>query len=389
MPNIKKIPIAATPIGLRDLLSGRGYGPGDFQKALKETLGVKYCFLLNSGLAAFYLILKALSRADNRKGVLLPAYTALDLVLPIKKLGLKVELCDISLDTFNLDPDLLAKAISKDTLCVLGVHLFGIPCEINRLLGLAREKNIFLVEDAAQAQGTFINAKAAGLFGDLGFFSLNRGKNLPTYSGGCIITESQDLGNIISGEIDRLSMANDFQGLSSFVKLAALSLVTRPFFYGLLYPFISPFKRKEVSGDFCIGRYSDFQAGVGIALLRRLAEFSSQRYQNGMFLINALKDAEGVIIPRIPENTQPAFNRFPVVFEDLQKREKVERELAGLGIESSRMYLRPLHHIFELGYKKEDFPKASYLAGHLLTLPAHPLVGQENLARIANAIKSS
>ena len=116
-------------------------------------------------------------------------------------------------------------------------------------------------------------------------------------------------------------------------------------------------------------------------------EISSVRYQNGMALINELKDVKDIILPDILRNTMPAFNRMPVVFRDPAERDKVERGLWQAGIETSRMYIMPLHHMFDLGYEKEEFPNAEYFAEHLLTLPVHPLVRREDLSKMIRVIK--
>jgi len=86
---------------------------------------------------------------------------------------------------------------------------------------------------------------------------------------------------------------------------------------------------------------------------------------------------------------QPAFNRLPVVFRDLSKRERVEQKLWQEGIGTSRMYFKPLHHIFDLGYKREDFPQACFIAEHLLTLPTHPLLTDRDLDIIIKVIKNT
>ena len=94
-----------------------------------------------------------------------------------------------------------------------------------------------------------------------------------------------------------------------------------------------------------------------------------------------------IILPEISDKSFVAFNRFPVVFKELNAREKVENALYERGIITSRMYLRPLHHIFDLGYAEHDFPNAVYLAERLLTLPSHPFVDERCLDTIIDVIR--
>jgi dTDP-4-amino-4,6-dideoxygalactose transaminase len=113
----------------------------------------------------------------------------------------------------------------------------------------------------------------------------------------------------------------------------------------------------------------------------------SQRYKNGMFLINALKDLKEIILPKILNDSRPVFNRLPVIFKDLRRRQEVKKRLWRQGIETSDMYSQPLHRMFNLGYGKEEFPNANYFTEHLLVLPVHPGVKQEDLMKMIKVIR--
>ena len=162
----------------------------------------------------------------------------------------------------------------------------------------------------------------------------------------------------------------------------------RPRVYGTLYPIISRFKEVAPPEDFEVREYTNFQAAVASFLLGSIEELSKKRYENGMRLIEGLKDLGDIRLPKISNDTQPAFNRLPVVCKDLKKRRTVEANLWKAGIETSRMYVKPLHHVFDLGYKKDAFPNATYFAEHLLTLPTHPLLRESDLETILRVIRN-
>ncbi len=126
-----------------------------------------------------------------------------------------------------------------------------------------------------------------------------------------------------------------------------------------------------------------------MSLFKRFDKSCKDRYENAMAIINGLRNTEGIILPEIHDNIIPAFNRLPLVFKDLKSREKVEVNLWKAGIETSRMYFKPLHHIFDLGYKKDDFPHATYFAEHMLTLPIHPLLTDTDLNKIITTITTT
>ena len=85
-------------------------------------------------------------------------------------------LCDISLKTFNMDTQSLEKCINENTLCVVPVHMFGLPMNMEDVMQIAQQHSLFVVEDAASSLGTTIHNRPTGVFGDIGFYSFNRGK---------------------------------------------------------------------------------------------------------------------------------------------------------------------------------------------------------------------
>lgn len=390
---ISKIPIIGSPLGYRDVVYAlqriRSKSlRDDFGGALAGVIRKRRMYLTNSGITAFFIILKALKENSNRHEVVLPAYTAGSLVTAVVKAGLKPVLCDITLGDFNLDRDALCKTISRDTLAVVCVHMFGIGIHDIAQLRKRIPPDIFLLEDCAQSMGSKIENRQTGGFGDISFFSFNRGKNMPLYRGGGIAADSEELLSQIGRHIDKISE----EGLSAKsllpLKAMMLSLAVKPFVYGLTYPLISQFKDTRPPEDIILGKFTNFQAGLGLALLGRMEELCKRRYLNGTLLIEALRDCEGVIVPNIPIGSEPAFNRLPVVIKDIERMEKIKQRLWRAGIESSQLYLKPLHHMFDLGYRQEDFPLAVYVARHLLTLPVHPLVREKDVLKMAEILKS-
>ena len=385
-----KIPVAGYPTSFLDIFESilhREYSQDDFNKALKVFLSSRYLFLCSSGLGSLYLILKAIKNTSNKKEIVLPAYTTPSLILPIRKLKLKPVLCDISLDDFNLDTEALANSLSCTPLCVIYVYLFGIVSAGVEYLKRSFS-DIFVIEDCAQAFGSRLQGRTVGNFGDASIFSFARGKNLSTYVGGCITTNNDKLAKDIGIEIKNLKEDNLLFKLLIRFELLILSFAIRPYFYGLFYPLIYIFKDKVPHKDFKLRKYTDVQASVGLSFLKRIEEFNKIRYDNGMKLIEGLRDIEYIILPKISSEAEPAFNRFPIVFKDARMRERVRQKLNKIGIEATGMYIRPIHHIYDLGYKKDEFPHAVYLAQRLLTLPVHPLVNQDTIDRMIDILRS-
>ncbi|MBI4007858.1 MAG: aminotransferase class V-fold PLP-dependent enzyme, partial [Planctomycetes bacterium] len=168
---------------------------------MKAFLGAKYCYLVSSGTAALYIILRSLKLDTPRNEVIIPAYTCPSVAAAIVKAGLKIRLCDVNKNNFNYDIESLKNIISSDTLCIVTVHLFGIYTDVQALKDLCVQKNIYLIEDAAQGFGNYVENpdgnKMLGTLGDVGFYSFGRGKPLNLMHGGAIVTNSEKIANKI------------------------------------------------------------------------------------------------------------------------------------------------------------------------------------------------
>lgn len=389
---ISRLPVIGSPVTGGDIwralksITSAPVGE-EFRAAFSEFVGARHVYGTNSGISSFYIILEAVKRLSPGKEVVLPAYTAGSLVVAVQKAGLTPVLCDISLKDFNLDIDFLPGVISKNTLAVVGVHSFGISMKDIKDVRKKIPDNIFFIEDCAQSMGTKVEERQAGSFGDVSFFSFNRGKNLPLGGGGCIATNSEKIAAAIEAEIKDLGSEGPFSGILSLSAVSCFSLTVNPFVYGAGFCIISRFKDNSPPKDFRAGKMNGFQAGLGLGLMRRKEELFSARHKNGMYLINGLKDIERIILPIIQERTYPVFNRLPVVFRDLGQRLTTQERLWKCGVETSPMYSRPLHRMFDLGYKKDDFPNANYFAERVLTLPVYQAVKQDTQRIIIDAIR--
>lgn len=389
-----KIPVVATPISAFDLLSGvKGVFTAkksieNFEKRFSEFIGRHYCFTVGSGKSGFYLILKVLSRMSDKKEVIMPAYTDAGLIAVIRKLGLEVVLCDISLENFNIDVDQVSSYMTDNTLCVLIVHMFGVPCRFEQLQKICEKRGVMIIEDCAQSLGSRINGKPVGSFGDISFFSFARGKNMPTYAGGAILTDSVEIAEKLSNSIKELNHSSFARNLKNLFKITALSFAVKPFFYTLFYPFISKYKSVDIPEHFPLERYTGIQSSVGSALMRKIDNNLNERAENSKKIIKEfLNENANVMLPKVAEEDFAAFNRLPVIVKQWGVREKIKERLDRLGIENSYMYERPLHKIYDLNYQvdKVQFPNATYFAEHVITIPVHHYLNNKIIKNIAKA----
>jgi dTDP-4-amino-4,6-dideoxygalactose transaminase len=404
------IPSIGTPIGVGDLWKGLFGEDPDLVEVFKRYAGIRHCYFVNSGTTAFYLILRALKTLSKRRKVVLPAYTAPSLILPIRKAGLEPALSEVSLETFNVDVERLGEYVDEETLCVLPVHMFGVPCDMAGVEKVARSKGAFVVEDAASSLGSELDGRPTGTFGDVGFYSFNRGKNLTTLTGGCIITDSDRLAQLVEKEVGGLPKSSVLSRALIPGKTAVLALAVRPLVYTLLYPIVARFKYTELHTEFDSFACTKFQARMGTSLFRRVEEtVFRRREENGVFLYTSLTGIEGIRLPenqfnseeqrsrgeiRNPQsairNRRVVFNQFPLLFEEEAVRDTLHRKIRKeLKIETTILYPDPIHKIYDLGYdlNRDPFPNATYLARRLLLIPTHPLIRRKMLEEIVDLVK--
>jgi perosamine synthetase len=388
---IRKFPIIRPTVGYADiwrsLIRDHVSGCRDIAAFMAVSTGNRFVYPLDSGLAAFYLILSCLKIRSERKEVVIPAYTAGSLVVAIKKAGLKPVLCDISLEDFNLDRKRLLEVISGNTLAVVPVHMFGIPfCDI-RGLSTSLPAEVSLVEDCCQAQGSKVDELAVGNFGKTSFFSFNRGKNFSTFGGGCVATNDQLLAGQIEESLKGLSRPGAWAECFLSLKMLLSILATKPLIYGLAFPVLQNFKENSPPDDLTVNNLSAIQCCLAAILSYSRQRAFQLRNFNGTYLARGLASVPGLRLAAVPSNIYPVYNRFPVLFEDIGMLEKKIKELWIAGFEASRMYLQPLHKMFELGYKPEEFSQANFFAEHVLTLPVYPGLEGKELDKIIEVIR--
>ena len=169
----------------------------DFESALTTAIGTSMqAVALNSGTAAIHLALKALGVGAGDE-VMVSNFTFVATVNPILYLGAHPVFIDSERDTWNMDPELLRKALREHTAkspsrvkAILVVDAYGMPAKWNELLAVAREFNVPVIEDAAEAVGSHYHGKPAGTLADIGIFSFNNNKLLTTFGGGAVITSN-------------------------------------------------------------------------------------------------------------------------------------------------------------------------------------------------------
>jgi len=163
-----------------------------FENWFKNFLGVKYALSTSSCTGAMHLALAALNIKEGDE-VLVPEITWVATASVVKYVGATPVFVDVDLETWTMDLDDVIKKISNKTKAIIPVHIYGNPCYMDELINIAREYNLYVVEDAAAALGASYNGKKIGKFGDFAAFSFQGAKTFVTGEGGMLVTNNDDL----------------------------------------------------------------------------------------------------------------------------------------------------------------------------------------------------
>lgn len=189
-----------------------------FEKMITDFTGSKYCSVVTNGTVSLYLALKALGIGEGDE-VIVPDMTMVASPNAVIMANAKPIFVDIEKDTLCLSLDEVEKNISKKTKAIMVVALNGRAPDMNRVLKIAKDNNLFVIEDAAQALGSYFRGKHLGTFGDIGSFSFSTPKVITTAQGGALVTDRKDLYDKIIrlkdfGRIDRSSQNHDVIGFN-------------------------------------------------------------------------------------------------------------------------------------------------------------------------------
>ena len=404
------IPRTAVPIGNREvaalsdkLLTSDGTDEqkiSEFEEDFSKYLGVKDCYAFNQGRTALYVALRALKLNPDAE-VIVPAYTCAIVFEVILRLGLKPVLVDVNPETYNIDTELISKAVTSKTKVIVPVHLFGNPCEMDEILETAKRFDLYVVEDAAQALGAEYKRAKVGTFGDLAVFSFGPGKSITSGEGGALAVNNTELQENVSELKNEFKMPDFNWNLMLMRNILAMKIFSEEHLYGAIRGHLeeSLVKGDEEIVENCIkltrhGMYSSVRPTIKLSRmpavsaviarmqLKKLDAINRKRRRNADELSKLLSNlTDYVQLPKISDNAVSTFTRYTVRL--LRKRLALAANMAKSGIDTETPY-NYLPGLFKA--LQVEAPNARELATSTLTLPNHPLVESADLIRIANTL---
>jgi len=322
-----------------------------FEREIAALCGVPHAIGVSSGSDAILATLMALGIGPGDE-VIVPTFTFFATAGCVARVGAQPVFVDILPDTFNIDPDAVAAAITPQTRAILPVHLYGQCADMDRIMALAERHGLAVVEDAAQALGAAFGDRSAGAFGAAGTFSFYPTKNLSAIGeAGLIVTCDDALA-------EKLRFVRDHG--------------QNPRYY-----------YHCIGGNF---RLDGIQGAVLRVKLKRLAEWNEARRRHAERYGRALKGT-AIVPPVVDPRCRNIYHQYTV---RCARRDALQQHLADAGVGSAVYYPLCLHQqpCFEyFGYRKGDCPVAEQAAGEVLSLPISPEMAEAQQDHVIEALR--
>ena len=329
----------------------RGRHVDQFEENWAKTLGVKRCVSCANGTDALYVAIRALGTKAGDE-VITSAHSWISTSETITQAGGRVVFCDTDEETFTIDPLDIERKITRATVGIVPVHLYGQAADMTKVMAIARKHNLWVIEDCAQAHLARYNGKLVGTFGNAATFSFYPGKNLGAYG---------DAGSVVTND-DRLA------------------------------DWMATFARHGGKGDHIMeginSRMDGLQAAVLNVKLPHLLEWTEGRRRVAARYDALLKQAGDIITPKVRPGCDHVYHLYVIRTEH---RNDLRRHLTETGVSTVLNYPKalPFYPAYAyLGHGPADFPIAYANQSRILSLPIYPEISDEAIEKVARHINN-
>lgn len=328
---------------------GLAQGPqvAAFETEFSEWVAGRECIAVNSGTSALHMALLALGIGAGDE-VIVPSFTFAATANAVALTGATPVFVDIEPESFCISPEAVSAAVTSRTQAIMPVHLYGHPAAMDRIMPIARQHGLQVVEDAAQAHAATLWETPVGAFGDAGAFSFYPTKNMTSGEGGMVTTSD--------AEIARKVRLLRNQGMEQRYRNEVVGFNTR---------------------------MSDIHAAIGRVQLGKLAGWTAQRQANAAYLTSAL---DNVVTPAIAPGATHVFHQYTIRVPG-HDRDSFAAALVAKGVGCGVYYPTPVHELPSFALTI-DLPETKRAAREVISLPVHPALTEDDLETIALAVNA-
>ncbi|MGA7934635.1 MAG: DegT/DnrJ/EryC1/StrS aminotransferase family protein [Kovacikia sp.] len=358
-----------------------------FEKALRERFGSDHAVCVYQCRVGIYLAVKALIKPGQE--VILSPYTIIDVINMVIFAGGRPVFADVDRETCNISAAEVERLIGPNTGAVLITHLHGLAAEAHRIKEICDRFNIPMLEDCAQSFGVQEQGKPVGTIGDVGVFSFEMHKNIPTWLGGAVITNRSDVVEKIQSELGTFSHP-PLPGITQKVKKGLIhDIAGSPLLFQLLtYPIIRASylrnfeavnkmvrRKPQVSEpatelpDVYKSRYTSFQARLGLLQLQRVDRDIQTRIEAAQLYYEGLKDIADLIVSPVRVDGSNTYLWFPV---QCAKRDELLKFMFQKGRDIAAGHFTSTADEPRFAEFHRDCPNAKKVEQELFYLPTYP-----------------
>lgn len=372
----------------------------EFESAFARYMGVSSAHAFPFARSALYFVLKA-QNFEPGSEIIMPPITIKPMMDVVISLGLKPVFADLELDTLCFDPDELKKAITPKTRAILITYLFGITPNVDPLMALCREHDLFVVEDFSHALNAAWNDKKLGTFGDVGIYSCSRTKTLDAYGGGLAITNDPVLADQLQDAQQSLRPTPPARLRAKITETLITNVATRrPVFTAAVAPMLAvvgkfnPERQKALTGarlnlkpdtvlpaDY-FERFTAAQAEAGLAMLEKVEREDDKRIANVAELRRLLLKL-GEPCARTVKHGRSVYWQFVVFTPD---PERFRKALASRGIDTGTTNLSLVCGLGIYPEYEKKCPNAERVKNNAMYIPVYPRLGETSLKHVIDAI---
>jgi len=340
-------------------ISSKGKYVEEFEEKFAKYCGCRYGITTTSGTTALHL---AIASLDIKKGdeVIIPASTMIATAFAVIYCGAQPVLVDAEPETWNMDVEKVEDKVTERTKAIMPVHIYGHPCDMDPMMELAREHDLYIIEDAAEAHGAEYKGRKVGGIGNIGCFSFYANKIITTGEGGMIVTNDEEIAE----------RAKSLRNLS-FPKENRI------------------YQHSEVGYNY---RMANIQAAIGLAQFEKIDDLVEMRRKNSHLYSKYLKNVKGIRLPVEKEWAKNVYWMYSILIEDefgVSRGELMDR-LMERRIEIRTSFI-PMHEqpvFFNMGlFKGESYPVAEELARRGMYLPSSSGLKEEEIKYVCEAIE--
>jgi len=321
----------------------------EFERKFAEFCGVKNAVCASSGTAAIFLSLLAL---DIKHGdeVIVPSFSFISTATPIIEVGAKPVFVDIEAKTYTVDPEKIREAVTKRTKAIMPVHLYGHPADMEPILEIAEENDIYVIEDACQAHGAEYKGRRVGGIGHVACFSFYPSKNMTVCGdGGAVVTNNEEIAEMVRKLRD----------------------------HGRRDKYVFELKGYNL-------RFNEIQAAIGIKQLEKLPEWNEARRNIAVMYNQAL---EGLVTTPVEESW--AKHVYHVYVIRTKKRDELREFLSRHGISTLVHYPVPIHKqpaITSVLGTQPALKNTEKAAKEVLSIPMYPGLTKREVKYVSDKI---